>query len=85
MSNPFGPIKPRKHASAVDHEGNQLDLNGDEVDAAARHIVEHGEPVMIVARLGDDFGVRVFGPPDIKMLDYLETITKAYRDILGKQ
>jgi hypothetical protein len=66
-----------------DEQGRPFAL-GNEAAASEAAIVEHpdAKPVLLVATLNDEVGIRVFGPPDPETADLLDHIAATYRKAL---
>lgn len=78
--------KPSKRFKAfgIDDEGKKTS-HGNEEKMAVRddEIFEKGELVAVVSRLGEEFAIKIMGPPNIKTLEYLQTVARAYEKILN--
>jgi hypothetical protein len=69
-----------KHDIGFDAAGRVIAI-GEDSRAEETRILEHPDatPVLIVAQLGDDLAVRVFGPPSLKLAEVLDTVARDYR------
>ena len=69
-----------RHDIGFDAAGRTIAI-GDDARAQERQIVGHPDstPVLIVAQLGDDMAVRVFGPPSLAIADLLDQVAGQYR------
>jgi hypothetical protein len=76
----------KKHSRddiGFDEQGKPFAI-GDAAAAAEAAIVEHpdAKPVLLVATLNNEIGIRVFGPPDAETADVLDHIAATYRKAL---
>jgi len=62
-------------------EGGQPVMRGEDAGARQAAIVEHPEatPILVVAKLHGEIGVRCYGPPSLDTADVLDHIAATYR------
>lgn len=76
------PRKPRNTTDDIGFENGKPTSFGEIAAARNDEIFRHPDtvPVLMIARLGDDFGVRVFGPPSMDTVRLLEHLTESFRE-----
>lgn len=78
--------RPRRTADDVgfDEHGQPMML-GAEVGRRLDAIVDHpdAKPVLVVATLNDELGVRVYGPPSLETAETLDHIAATYRQAIN--
>lgn len=75
--------KKSRDDMGFDEQGRPIAI-GDEARAQQDRIVDSPDatPILVVALLNDELGVRVFGPPDPDTADLLDHIAVTYRKAL---
>lgn len=73
MANPKDDI-------GFDQTGRPIAIGQEAQDEQAR-IIEHpdAKPVLFVAELDGDVGIRAFGPPSLAVADLLDQVAREYR------
>jgi len=76
-------VSPRRHAVALDAEGNLLPYSPAKVEAVVADATQHGELLCAVFRLPDaSLAVQVVGEPSLVLAEALETVARSYRRAL---
>jgi hypothetical protein len=73
--------RPPDHM-AVDSAGKPLPYAPAEVRLITERMIRDGEIVAVIAQVGDDLAVQVFGPPSQQLVDVLQTAADAYRRVV---
>lgn len=77
-------MNDKKHV-AFDTDGNKLPYSPDEVHERALNILQQGDLILVISKVGEDIAVNVLGPPSRLTLNMLEQAVEAYRNILDTQ
>lgn len=64
---------------AYDINGNKLPFNQKQIREVINHMMEQGEIVAVIIKVGNDLGVQVFGPPSDELIGILEQTLEAYK------
>lgn len=74
-----------KKDMAFDTNGNKMPYSPDEVLDKALNILQQGDLILVISKIGDSLAVNVLGPPSRETLNMLEQAVEAYRNIINKQ
>lgn len=63
----------------IDHDGKPLAMAPQDVRAMLLKMIDEGDILAVVVRVGDDVGVQVFGPPSLALCDVLDQAAQGLR------